>query len=117
MKRTAGMEGDTGHRVHVRLGDVLDDYWDIVVPCTDRLIVRSSHESPVLVYECDGVDRSKMLVVFLDDFGSVHIILWLWSDSIQLLGAEGIHTWMIFLSDIPARKMCCLSSSGWNLIT
>lgn len=30
---------------------------------------------------------------------------------------ETARTWMIFLSCIPARKMCCLSASGWKVTT
>ena len=62
--------------MHVRLGNVLDHDWDIIVPCPDGFIVRSCDESPVFVDECDRVDRSEMLVVFLDDFGGVYVVLW-----------------------------------------
>lgn len=62
--------------MHVRLGDVLDHDRDIIVPCTNRLVVTRRHESSIFVNERDGVDGSKMLVVFLCDFSSAEIVLW-----------------------------------------
>lgn len=53
------------HRVHVRFSNVLDDDGDIVVPSTDRFIVRGSHETSILIHERDRIDRTQMLVVRL----------------------------------------------------
>lgn len=50
------------HRVHVRLGDVLDRHRNVVVPCPERLVVRRGHEAPALVDEGDGVDGREMVV-------------------------------------------------------
>lgn len=61
--------------MHIRFGDVLDHNRDIIVPCTDRLIVRRRDETSVVVDESNRVDRSQMLVVFLRDFGGVHVVL------------------------------------------
>jgi hypothetical protein len=62
------MLGHGRHRVHVWLGDVLDDDGDVVVPTTDGLVVRRGQESPVAVNKGDRVDRAQMLIVGLDDF-------------------------------------------------
>jgi hypothetical protein len=61
------MFGYGGHRVHVRFSNVLDDYWDIVVPSTYRLVVRGGYETTILIDESNSVDRSKMLIICLDD--------------------------------------------------
>lgn len=47
------MEGDGGHGVHVWLGDVFDDYGNVVVPNADRLIIGRRDEPTILVDECD----------------------------------------------------------------
>lgn len=65
--RTAWMFGDGGHRVHVRFSNVLDDYWDIVVPTTYRFVVRGRYETTILIDESDSIDGSKMLIISLDD--------------------------------------------------
>lgn len=52
------MLGDGGHRVHVRLGNVLDDDGNVIVPSADSLVVRSGQESPVLIDKSDGVDSA-----------------------------------------------------------
>jgi hypothetical protein len=61
------MFGYGGHRVHVRFSNVLDDYWDIVVPSTYRLVVRGGYETTILIDESNSVDGSKMLIICLDD--------------------------------------------------
>jgi hypothetical protein len=53
--------------VHMRFGDVLDDYWDIVVPSTYRLVVGGGYETTILIDESNSIHRSKMLIVSLDD--------------------------------------------------
>lgn len=62
--------------MHIRLGDILDDDGDIIVPRTDRLVVTRRHESAVLVDERDRVDGAEMLVVFLRDFACAEVVLW-----------------------------------------
>jgi len=57
-RRTAWMFGDGGHRVHVRFGNVFDDYWDIVVPSTYRFIVGGGYETTILIDESNSIDRS-----------------------------------------------------------
>jgi len=69
------MESHSWHRVHVWFGNVLDDYGDVEIPRADRLIVRSGHKAPIFVNECDSIDRSKMLIVFLRDFARVDVVL------------------------------------------
>jgi len=69
------MKGDRRHRVHVGFGDIFDDDWDIKVPCSNRLIIRSGDESSIIVNEGDGVDRPKMLIILLSDFSRVHVVL------------------------------------------
>jgi hypothetical protein len=61
------MFGDGWHRVHMRFGDVLDDYWDIVVPSTYRFVVGGGYETTILIDESDSIDGSKMLIISLDD--------------------------------------------------
>jgi hypothetical protein len=51
----------------VRFGDVFDDYWDIVVPSTYRLVVGGGYETTILIDESNSIHRSKMLIVSLDD--------------------------------------------------
>lgn len=70
-----GVECDGRHRVHVRLGNVLDHDRDIKLPGTHRLVVRGRHEPAVVVHECDGVDRAQMLVVLLRDIAGLRIVL------------------------------------------
>ena len=55
---TTWMNRDCGHRVHVRLCDILDDNRNVIVPCANRLVIRGSYKSPVFVYECNRIDRS-----------------------------------------------------------
>jgi hypothetical protein len=61
------MFGDGWHRVHMWFGDVLDDYWDIVVPTTYRFVVGGGYETTILIDESDSIDGSKMLIISLDD--------------------------------------------------
>ena len=61
--------------MHVGFCDVFDDDRDIIVPSTDRFVIRSSDEPSILVDECDRVDGAEMLVVFLGNLARVHIIL------------------------------------------
>jgi hypothetical protein len=51
----------------MRFGDVLDDYWDIVVPSTYRFVVGGGYETTILIDESDSIDGSKMLIISLDD--------------------------------------------------
>jgi hypothetical protein len=53
--------------VHVRFSNVFDDYWDIVVPSTYRLVVRGGYETTILIDESNSIDGSEMLIVSLDD--------------------------------------------------
>lgn len=61
--------------MHVWLGDIFDDDGDVVVPSSNRLVIGRGDESSVLVHECDGVDRSQVLVVCLDDLMRSCVIL------------------------------------------
>lgn len=92
-------------------------YYDgyIIVPCADSLVVRGGHEPSVLVDKGDGVDGSQVLVILLCDLTRVDIILERRVSA--MIRMVTWHTCMIFLSDMPARKMCCLSSSGWKRTT
>lgn len=74
-KLTTWMDRDSGHRVHVRLCDVLDDNRDVEVPGADGLVIGGRHEPPVFVNEGDRVHGSQMLVVFLRYLSRVHVVL------------------------------------------
>ncbi len=103
--------------MHVRLGDVLDDDRNVVVPRADRFVVRGGDKPPILVDERDSVHGPQMLVVLLHDFTGIDIILPIYVSILTRLQSKCSLTWIIFLSDMPAKKIFCLSSSGWNLIT
>ena len=45
--------------MHSRFGDVFDDDWNIVVPDSNRLVVRRRDESTVLIDEIDRVDLAR----------------------------------------------------------
>lgn len=60
----------------MRFGNVFDNHRNVVVPSADGLVVRSCHESPILIHECDRVHGTKMLVVFLCDLTRVHVVLY-----------------------------------------
>ena len=59
----------------MRFGNVFDDYWDIVVPSTYRLVVGGGNETTILIDEGNSVDRSEMLIVSLDDLVRSQIVL------------------------------------------
>ena len=59
----------------MRLSNVLDDYGDVKVPGSDRLVIGGCNEPPILVNEGNRVDGPEMLVVFLRDFAGVHVVL------------------------------------------
>lgn len=73
--RTARVNGDCGHRVHVRLGDVFDCYRDVEIPGADRLIIRRSDKPPILIHESDRVDGPQMLIIFLCYFPRPDVVL------------------------------------------
>lgn len=75
LRLTVGVDRDRWHRVHVRFGNVLDDYRDVVVPSSDCLVIRGGQEPSVVVDPCDGVDGSQMLIVLLRDLLFPQIIL------------------------------------------
>ena len=54
---TTWMNRDCGHRVHVRLCDILDDNRDVEVPGAYGLVIGSRYKPPVLVNEGDCVHR------------------------------------------------------------
>ena len=62
--------------MHVRFSNVFDHYRNVEIPCSDRLVVGRCNEPPVFVNEGDCVDRTKMLVVFLNNFTRVNVILY-----------------------------------------
>ena len=61
--------------MHVGFCNVFDDDRDIIVPSTDRFVIRSSDEPSILVDKCDRVDGAEMLVVFLYDLARVDVVL------------------------------------------
>lgn len=61
--------------MHVWLGDILDHYRDIIVPCTNRLVVTRRHEPSVLINEGNGIDGTQVLVVFLHNLARAEIVL------------------------------------------
>ena len=65
---TRRVKCDSRHRVHMRLSNVFDHHWNVKVPCSDRLVVGRRDKSPVFVNKGDGIDRTKMLIVFLGNF-------------------------------------------------
>ena len=73
--RTGWMQRDCWHGMHVRLCNVLDDDGDIEIPCSNRLVVGSGHESAILVHKGDRIDRSQMLVIFLRYLTGIDVVL------------------------------------------
>jgi hypothetical protein len=69
------MFGDGWHRVHVRFGNVFDDDGDIVVPSTYRLVIGCRYETTILVDESNSIDRSKMLIISLNDLMGSQVVL------------------------------------------
>jgi hypothetical protein len=69
------MQCDSGHRMHMRFGDILDYNRNIIVPSTDCLVVRGSYEPSVLIDERDSVYRAEMLIIFLNDLRGIHVVL------------------------------------------
>jgi len=69
------MFGHGWHRVHVRFGNVFDDYWDIVIPSTYGFIVGGGYETTILIDESNSIDRPKMLIIGLDDLVRSQIVL------------------------------------------
>ena len=61
--------------MHVWLGDVFDDNWDVIVPTANRLVVRCRQESSVVIDESDRIDGSQMLVVCLRNLLLPHVVL------------------------------------------
>ena len=93
--------------MHVRLGNVLDDHRNVVVPSSERLIVGGGDEAAIIVYKGNGVDRAEMLIVGLDDLMGSSVVLKALADI-----AKPSLTWIIFLSCIPAMKIFCFEGSG-----
>lgn len=81
------MERHGRHGVHVGFGNVLDHNRNIIVPYTDRFVVRSGDKPPIFVNECDRVYRSQMLIILLRDFPRIHIVLLSISEHVP--GREG----------------------------
>lgn len=61
--------------MHVRLSYILDDHWDVEIPCSYGLIIGCGHKTSILVNECNRVYRPKMLVIFLSDFPGIYVVL------------------------------------------
>src|SRR2546429_9745988 len=55
---------------HARVGDELYWDWNVVFPRSQTFIVRCRDESTILVNKCEGVDGSKVVVVFLCHFSA-----------------------------------------------
>ena len=69
------MKRDRRHRVHVRLGDVFDDDWNVKFPCANGLVVRGRDKAPIIVHKGDRIDRSQMLVIFLRYLTGIDVVL------------------------------------------
>ena len=69
------MHGGGRDSVHVRLTDMLGDNRDSELPDIHFLVICSRNESPSILNESDGVDRTEMLLVLLDDLFRVGIEL------------------------------------------
>ena len=61
--------------MHIRLGNILDDDRNIIIPRADRLVVARRHEPAVLVHKGDRVDGAEVLVVFLRDLACAEVVL------------------------------------------
>jgi len=71
----ARMKGHSGHRVHIRLGDVFDCDRDVEIPGANCLVIGRGNKPPILVYESDCVDRPQMLVILLRYFTRPDVVL------------------------------------------
>jgi len=69
------MNGHSGHRVHVWLGDVFDSHGDVEVPGADGLIIGRRNKPPILIHECDCVHRPQVLIVLLRYFARPDVVL------------------------------------------
>ena len=116
MVHTRWMHRHCRHRMHARLSDILDYDGNIKIPCSNCLIIWSSDKPPIFIHKSNGINGAQMLVVFLSYFTGADIILSVVKNESCKDNRRGF-TWMIFLSDIPAKKTFCLSLSGWNLTT
>jgi len=71
----ARMNGHSGHRVHVRLGDVFDCDGDVEVPGANSLVIGRGHKPPILVHKSDRVDRPQVLIILLRYFPRPDVVL------------------------------------------
>lgn len=101
--------------MHMWLCNVFYDHGNVPIPCSNSLIVRCCDKPLVVVHKSNCIHWSQMLIILLRYLSTVNVILIHELDKLIKDRIIGL-TWIIFLSDMPARKMCCLSSSGWNLI-
>jgi len=63
------------HRVHARLGDVLDLDVDAILPRSHRSVITGRDKAPVLVHERDGVDGLCVPRVVLHVVPGGHVVL------------------------------------------
>ena len=64
--------------MHIGLCDVLDDDGNIVVPPSNRLVIRCRQEPSIVIDPGNCVDRAQMLVVLLRDLLLSQIVLNRW---------------------------------------
>ena len=75
LRLTVGVNCHCRHRVHIRLGDILDRDRNVEIPGTNGFVVRRGDEPPILVYETDCVHWPQMLVVLLRNFSCPYVVL------------------------------------------
>ena len=68
--RGCGCEGE-----HVGFSDELDGDGYVQFPCPQRLVIRGSNEAAVFVDEGYGIDRAKVVVVFLRHLARTGVVL------------------------------------------
>ena len=61
--------------MHERFGNIFDDNRNVIVPSSNGLVIRRSDKPSIFVYKGNGVDRSEMLIVFLNDFTRIDVVL------------------------------------------
>ncbi len=101
--------------MHIRFRNILDDHWDIIIPSSNRLIIRSSNKPPILIHPSDRINRSKMLIVFLSDLSGIKIVLY--DLFVGHSGEEDVlFGWVRVefhnVGDFPIRE--CLKALSWE---
>jgi hypothetical protein len=120
MSRTGWVEGHSGHGVHVWFSDIFDHDRDVIIPNTNCFIVRSGDKPPVLVDECDCIDRTQMLIVLLCDFSRIHVVLLSTSTNATPHVSERTHLNNLFIRHTSEENMLLILvwvefDTIWNL--